>query len=112
MAWRKVQVQRLLLIENGALLIAGLALGIIAAAVAVLPALLSANSGLSWAESAGIAGMVALSETGVAAVAAVGTVAQPIKLVAMATARARASGRVMGESQRNKEAKRSRTRRA
>lgn len=39
--FRKAQVQRLLLIENGALLIAGLAVGVIAAVVAVLPALIS-----------------------------------------------------------------------
>jgi hypothetical protein len=44
--FRKATLQRLLLLENGALLLAGLALGIIAAAVAVLPALLSANGGL------------------------------------------------------------------
>jgi ABC-type antimicrobial peptide transport system permease subunit len=44
--FRKQQVQRLLLLENGALLLAGLALGIVAAAVAVLPALLSANGAL------------------------------------------------------------------
>jgi len=41
--FRKATLQRLLLLENGALLLAGLALGVVAAAVAVLPALLSAN---------------------------------------------------------------------
>jgi putative ABC transport system permease protein len=39
--FRKAQVQRLLILENGALLLAGLALGILAAAVAVLPAVLA-----------------------------------------------------------------------
>jgi putative ABC transport system permease protein len=39
--FRKSQVQRLLLVENGALLLAGLATGVVAAAIAVLPALLS-----------------------------------------------------------------------
>lgn len=39
--FQKQQVQRLLLLENGALLIAGLAIGVLAAGVAVLPALLS-----------------------------------------------------------------------
>jgi ABC-type antimicrobial peptide transport system permease subunit len=39
--FRKPQVQRLLLVENGALLCAGLAIGVTAAAIAVLPALLS-----------------------------------------------------------------------
>ncbi len=39
--FRKQQVQRLLLLENGALLVAGLVIGIIAAGIAVLPALLS-----------------------------------------------------------------------
>jgi putative ABC transport system permease protein len=50
--WRKPQVQRLLLLENGALLAAGLALGIVAAAVAVLPALLSPTMQLPWASLA------------------------------------------------------------
>jgi putative ABC transport system permease protein len=44
--FRKATLQRLLLMENGALLLAGLALGVVAAAVAVLPALLSANGEL------------------------------------------------------------------
>jgi len=39
--FRRKQVQRLLLMENGALLAAGLGVGVIAAAVAVLPAVLS-----------------------------------------------------------------------
>ena len=39
-------MQRLLLIENGALLVAGLALGVVAAAVAVLPALFSPGAQL------------------------------------------------------------------
>jgi ABC-type antimicrobial peptide transport system permease subunit len=44
--FRKATLQRLLLMENGALLLAGLALGVVAAAVAVLPALMSANGEL------------------------------------------------------------------
>ncbi len=44
--FRKATLQWLLLLENGGLLLAGLALGIIAATVAVLPALLSANGEL------------------------------------------------------------------
>ncbi|HEX5220237.1 MAG TPA: FtsX-like permease family protein [Verrucomicrobiae bacterium] len=44
--FRKPQVQQLLLMENGALLVAGLALGVIAATVAVLPALLSPGAQL------------------------------------------------------------------
>lgn len=39
--FRKQQVQRLLLLENGALLVAGLAIGMVAAGIAVLPALWS-----------------------------------------------------------------------
>ncbi len=46
LGFRKATLQRLLLIENGALLLAGLALGIVAAAVAVMPALLSASGEL------------------------------------------------------------------
>lgn len=46
--FRKPQVQRLLLLENGALLAAGLALGVAAAAVAVLPAVLSPNAELPY----------------------------------------------------------------
>jgi ABC-type antimicrobial peptide transport system permease subunit len=41
MGFRKPQVQRLLLVENGALLLLGLIIGIVAAGIAVLPALLS-----------------------------------------------------------------------
>jgi putative ABC transport system permease protein len=44
--FRKPQVQRLLLMENGTLLAAGLALGVVAAGVAVLPALLSPGAQL------------------------------------------------------------------
>jgi len=44
--FRKRQVQRLLLIENGALLATGLGVGVIAAAVAVLPAVLSPSAQL------------------------------------------------------------------
>jgi ABC-type antimicrobial peptide transport system permease subunit len=44
--FRKPQVQRLLLLENGALLTAGLVLGVAAAAVAVMPALLSPGAQL------------------------------------------------------------------
>ena len=39
--FRRAQVQRLLLDENGALLLLGLVIGMLAAAIAVLPALLS-----------------------------------------------------------------------
>ena len=46
--FRKQQLQQLLLIENGALLALGLALGVLAAAVAVLPALLSPSSELPY----------------------------------------------------------------
>lgn len=44
--FRKATVQRLLLLENGALLVAGLLLGVVAASVAVLPAILSPNAQL------------------------------------------------------------------
>ena len=47
--FRKRTLQRLLLIENGALLVVGLALGVVAAAVAVLPALFSASAPLPYA---------------------------------------------------------------
>jgi len=50
--FRKPQVQRLLLTENAALLATGLALGVVAAAVAVLPALLSPGSQLPVASLA------------------------------------------------------------
>jgi hypothetical protein len=50
--FRKTQVQRLLLTENAALLAAGLALGVVAAAVAVLPALLSPSAQLPVASLA------------------------------------------------------------
>jgi ABC-type antimicrobial peptide transport system permease subunit len=46
--FRKPALQRLLLVENGALLMLGLATGVIAAAVAVLPALLSPGTQLPW----------------------------------------------------------------
>jgi ABC-type antimicrobial peptide transport system permease subunit len=46
--FRKPTLQRLLLIENGALLALGLALGVAAAAVAVLPALLSPAAQLPY----------------------------------------------------------------
>jgi ABC-type antimicrobial peptide transport system permease subunit len=46
--FRKPALQRLLLIENGALLGLGLAFGLVAAAVAVLPALLSPGTPLPW----------------------------------------------------------------
>ena len=59
--FRKRQVQRLLFIENGALLLAGLALGIVAAAVAVLPALLSASDGLPITSLAVTLGAVLLN---------------------------------------------------
>jgi hypothetical protein len=47
--FRKQQLQRLLFVENGALLAAGLVLGVAAAAVAVLPALLSPGAELPYA---------------------------------------------------------------
>jgi ABC-type antimicrobial peptide transport system permease subunit len=47
--FRKRQLQRLLFLENGALLTAGLALGVVAAAEAVLPALLSPGAELPYA---------------------------------------------------------------
>ncbi|HEY9171846.1 MAG TPA: ABC transporter permease [Verrucomicrobiae bacterium] len=46
--FRKPTLQRLLLIENGALLGLGLVVGVVAAAVAVLPALLSPGTQLPW----------------------------------------------------------------
>ena len=56
--FRKPQVQRLLLLENGAVLAAGLALGVLAAAVAVLPALLSPSAELPYASLAVTLGAV------------------------------------------------------
>jgi hypothetical protein len=50
--FRKATVQQLLWLENGALLAAGLALGALAAAVAVLPALLSPGAQLPYASLA------------------------------------------------------------
>jgi len=50
--FRTATLQRLLLVENGALLAAGLALGILAAAVAVLPALRSPGAELPYASLA------------------------------------------------------------
>jgi ABC-type antimicrobial peptide transport system permease subunit len=50
--FRKRTLQRLLLIENGALLVVGLSLGMIAAAVAVVPALFSASAQLPYASLA------------------------------------------------------------
>ena len=47
--FRKQQLQRLLLLENGALLATGLSLGVVAATVAVLPALLSPGAQLPYA---------------------------------------------------------------
>lgn len=46
--FRKRTLQRLLLIENGALLVVGLALGMMAAVVAVLPAVFSASTPLPY----------------------------------------------------------------
>jgi ABC-type antimicrobial peptide transport system permease subunit len=56
--FRKPQLQRLLLLENGALLATGLMLGVAAAGVAVLPALLSPNSKLPYASLAVTLGAV------------------------------------------------------
>jgi putative ABC transport system permease protein len=50
--FRKTQVQRLLILENGALLLAGLALGILAATIAVLPAVLAPTGQLPYASLA------------------------------------------------------------
>lgn len=50
--FRKTQVQRLLILENGALLLMGLTLGILAAAIAVLPALLAPTGQLPYASLA------------------------------------------------------------
>ena len=50
--FRKRTLQQLLLIENGTLLVVGLALGVLAAAVAVLPALFSATVPLPYASLA------------------------------------------------------------
>jgi putative ABC transport system permease protein len=50
--FRKAQVQRLLILENGALLLAGLALGVLAAAIAVLPAVLAPTGQLPYASLA------------------------------------------------------------
>ena len=50
--FRKATLQRLLLMENGALLVLGLAVGVVAAAVAVLPAMLSPSAQLPYASLA------------------------------------------------------------
>ncbi len=47
--FRKRQVERLLLLENGALLLAGLGVGVLAAAVAVLPSVLTPSGQLPYA---------------------------------------------------------------
>lgn len=59
--FRKAQVQRLLILENGALLLAGLALGILAAAVAVLPAVLAPTGQLPYASLGMTLGAVLLN---------------------------------------------------
>jgi ABC-type antimicrobial peptide transport system permease subunit len=59
--FRKPTLQRLLLIENGALLAAGLVLGIAAAAVAVLPTLLSPSAQLPLASLALTLGAVLIN---------------------------------------------------
>jgi ABC-type antimicrobial peptide transport system permease subunit len=59
--FRKAQVQGLLLLENGALLVTGLALGMTAAAVAVLPALLAPGAQLPVASLALTLGVVLLN---------------------------------------------------
>ncbi len=56
--FRKPTLQRLLWMENGALLAAGLGLGVMAAAVAVLPALLSTGAQLPYASLALVLGAV------------------------------------------------------
>ena len=55
------QVQRLLLLENGGLLAAGLGVGVIAAAVAVLPAVLSPASQLPVSSLATTLGAILLN---------------------------------------------------
>jgi hypothetical protein len=58
--FRQREVQRLLLLENGALLVTGLGLGIVAAAVAVTPAAAASGLPLPWASlSATLAGVLA-----------------------------------------------------
>jgi hypothetical protein len=59
--FRKAALQRLLLIENGALLALGLALGVAAAAVAVLPALISPSGQLPYASLALTLGAVLIN---------------------------------------------------
>jgi len=48
LGWRRGMVRRLVLSEHAALLAAGLAIGVLAAAVAVLPALLAPGGSLPW----------------------------------------------------------------
>jgi putative ABC transport system permease protein len=59
--FRRQQVQRLLLVENGALLLVGLLIGVIAAGVAVLPALLSPAAQLPVASLALTLGAILLN---------------------------------------------------
>jgi putative ABC transport system permease protein len=65
LGWRRSQVRRLVLVEHAALLAAGLGLGILAAGVAVLPALLVPGGALPWRSLAPTLAGVALA--GVAA---------------------------------------------
>jgi hypothetical protein len=59
--FRRIQVQRLLLVENGALLLLGLAIGIFAAAVAVLPSLLAPGAQFPFGSLAITLGAVLLN---------------------------------------------------
>lgn len=64
--WRRREVRRFVLVENAALLALGLVIGVAAAAVAVLPALLSPAAALPW-------GTLAPTLAGVLAVGVVST---------------------------------------
>jgi len=59
--FRKSTVQRLLLVENGALLAVGLTIGVVAAGVAVLPAMLSPTNELPYGSLAVTLGAVLLN---------------------------------------------------
>jgi putative ABC transport system permease protein len=58
--WRSGLLARLILYENGAILLGGLLIGICAALVAVLPHLLQGGAGIPWRSLAGTLGLVAI----------------------------------------------------
>ena len=60
LGWRRSQVQRLVLIEHVALLVAGLGIGVVAAAMAVLPSLLAPGGEIPWRSLLPTLGGVAL----------------------------------------------------